>query len=278
LSATVEYTQLYTYTRVTSAFDFVTNSAGAVIGAAAAHRARMEWRNRLQLRGSPVDFLILALFVSWQLFPFFPVSGRTALYANLADLPQFGWLTFGTAFAGWICGGLAARALLPGRRVFALALVLLVKPLILGRGLTLAEIAAAGLALTLVSTTALPSRIAAALVAALILLREVMPLRFSTTASAFNWIPFKASLGAADWLRSCGVLVDKLFLITAALWLLRRSGIRLWFATAAMAAGLFGLELLQTYLPGRTPESTDAAIALAAGLLLDLVDGRHSSG
>jgi VanZ family protein len=35
-----------------------------------------------------------------------------------------------------------------------------------------------------------------------------------------------------------------------------------------VAAALFGLELAQQYLPGRTPESTDAVLALLMALAL----------
>ena len=278
LSAVVEFAQLYTYTRVTSACDFLANATGTVLGTAIGHRVRLEWRHRTHLRSRPDELLILALFGAWQLFPFFPVHGRTALLGNLSELPHLDWLAFVTAFIGWLCAGLAARTLLPGRRVFWLGVLLPIKPLIVDRGLTGAEVVAAVLALVLLTQTVLPVRLVTVLAVALVALRELMPLTFSAAAIPFNWIPFRAALGADDWLRTSGILIDKLFLITAAIWLLWRSGVRLWLATAAMAAALIALELVQTHLPGRTPESTDAVLAIAAGLLLNLVHSRRARG
>jgi VanZ family protein len=43
------------------------------------------------------------------------------------------------------------------------------------------------------------------------------------------------------------------------------------WVTVAAAAALFLLERLQVYLPGRTPEITDAVLAVLMGLLLWLL-------
>lgn len=276
LSAAVEFAQLYTYTRTASACDFLANTGGAILGTAIGHRVRFEWRTRTSLRSRPDELLILALFVFWQLFPFFPVQGRTALLANLSELTRFDWLVFLTATVGWLCAGFAARTLLPGRRVLWLGVLLLIKPLIVNRGLMGGEVAGAALALVLLSIMALPVRLLAILAVGLVALRELTPLTFSVSSIPFMWIPFQGALGAEDWLRTSGTLVDKLFLSTAAIWLLWRSGVRLWLATALMAVALIGLELLQTHLPGRTPESTDAVLAVAAGLLLNLAYHRRA--
>ncbi len=275
LSAAVEFAQMFTYTRVTSAFDLLTNAAGAVIGAAAGHKVRFEWRTRLRIHSQPDELLILILFACWQLFPFFPVHGRGALFANLGQLFRFGWLTFLTAFVGWLCAGLAARGMLRGTRVYCLLLVIPVRPFILNQGVTSAEIAAAILALAAVSGGFPAPKLTGVLAVGMVFLRELMPLRFSGTPTAFNWIPFRASLSGPGWLLSSGILVEKLFFVAAAIWLLWRSGARLWPVTAAMALGLLAMELLQMYLPGRTPESTDAVLAIAAGILLDLVVRRR---
>ena len=55
------------------------------------------------------------------------------------------------------------------------------------------------------------------------------------------------------------------------LWLWRVSGLSLVWTTAVAAAALFGLEWLQVYLPGRTPEITDAVLAVLMGVLLWLL-------
>ena len=108
LSAAVEFAQTVTRTRRTaSACDFLANAGRRrILGTAVGHEVRFEWRTRTSIRSRPDELLILALFVCWQLFPFFPVQGRTALLANLSELTRFDWLAFLTAIVGWLCAGL----------------------------------------------------------------------------------------------------------------------------------------------------------------------------
>jgi VanZ family protein len=276
LSGAMEYAQLYTYARTASAFDLLTNATGAVLGTVIGHWVHFAWRVRPKWRSKPDEVMILALFLCWQLYPFFPVSGRTALYAHLAALPQFDWLDAATALVGWTGAGIAARNLLPGRRVWWLAMLFLLRPLVLSRSLTSAEIAGALVALLLVSRVPIPAKVAAAAAGGLLLLRELMPLHFSGTATSFEWVPFVATL-SGDWLRASEVLVDKLYLVALPVWLACQAGVSLWLAAGTTAVVLFALELLQTHLPGRTPESTDAVLALVAGLLLELAYRRRSA-
>jgi len=278
LSAAVEYLQLYTYTRVASAFDLLTNVIGTVLGTIIAHRVRIEWRQRPRLRSRPDELLVLVLFGFWQLYPFFPVHGRTALRANLAGLSHFDSLTFLTVFAGWLSAGVAARTLLPGRRIWWLAVILPIKPLIINHTLSGAEVAGAVLTLVILSVKVPQMKIVAVIAAAVVFLREILPLSFSSTAVPFNWIPLQGTLGSYEWLAASGILVTKLFLTTVVIWLFWRSGVSLTVATGTMAVALFALELLQTHLPGRTPESTDALLALAGGLALRFVDRRRARG
>jgi VanZ family protein len=49
------------------------------------------------------------------------------------------------------------------------------------------------------------------------------------------------------------------------------SGLSLVWTTAVAAAALLGLEWVQMYLPGRTPEVTDALLAVLMGVLLWLL-------
>ena len=67
------------------------------------------------------------------------------------------------------------------------------------------------------------------------------------------------------------VLFRKSFWYGSVIWLWRASGLSLAWITAVTAAALFALERAQVYLPGRTPEITDAVLAVLMGVLLWLL-------
>jgi hypothetical protein len=75
----------------------------------------------------------------------------------------------------------------------------------------------------------------------------------------------------SDWQDGFVVLFRKSFWYGSVLWLWRASGRSLAWATAIAAAALFLLERVQVYLPGRTPEITDAVLAVLMGVLLWLL-------
>jgi hypothetical protein len=55
-------------------------------------------------------------------------------------------------------------------------------------------------------------------------------------------------------------------------WLLRAGGVSWARAGAAVAGALAVLEVVQRWLPGRTPETTDAVLALSLTLILWSLD------
>ena len=97
--------------------------------------------------------------------------------------------------------------------------------------------------------------------------RELEPLRFLASAQRFSWIPFAASL-EAERQPAAVVLLGKAFYYGAGVWLGHARGWSYARAALAMAAALAVLEWTQRYLPGRSPEITDAFLALLMGLIL----------
>jgi len=83
-------------------------------------------------------------------------------------------------------------------------------------------------------------------------------------------VPFRGFF-RTDWQDGFVMLFRKSFWYGPVLWLWRASGPSLVWTTAVAAAALFGLEWLQVYLPGRTPEITDAVLAVLMGMLLWLL-------
>jgi VanZ family protein len=110
------------------------------------------------------------------------------------------------------------------------------------------------------------SRLAAPLLLVWLAVEELRPFQFQSPAGPFSWIPFEG------WFRGSpesyfGIIAAKLFLYTAVIWVMRRSGARMLWAFLAPAAILAAGEFAQRYLPGRTPEITDLVL-LAAGVIL----------
>ena len=115
------------------------------------------------------------------------------------------------------------------------------------------------------------SRLAGPLLLVWLAVEELRPFQFQGPPGAFSWVPFEGwFLGSPESL--FGTLAGKLFLYTAVIWVLHRSGARMFWAFLAPATILGVGEYAQRYLPGRTPEITDLALLAAGGALLLLTD------
>jgi hypothetical protein len=96
--------------------------------------------------------------------------------------------------------------------------------------------------------------------------RELSPFEFSSTASRFSWIPFT---GVFESSRGSGgvVFLDKVFLYGAAVWFVSEVATSMIAAGLLIAGMLFALELVQTHVPGRTPEITDSVLAALLAII-----------
>jgi hypothetical protein len=106
---------------------------------------------------------------------------------------------------------------------------------------------------------------------------ELRPFQFQGPPQQFWWLPFESWFQGAPE-SYYGIFFGKLFLYTAILWVERRAGIRWTWALAVPGAILFGGELAQRYLPGRTPEATDLVLLAAGAFLLHLADPPEALG
>jgi VanZ family protein len=285
LSLSMELLQNYVPGRTTSLCDLTTNTLGAAAGACLALAfaprilPRLHARARLASRGA---VLLLACWATYQLYPFFPIFSSTHLRQALHDLilaravsPVAVW----AAAAEWFAAALALEAILgqlgaswfPGA-MLAMALRMLM-PL---RSLTLEEVAGALLALLIWEVPPSKRRLAVGLVISLsaIFLAELAPFHFTRHAAPFSWIPLGATFENERW-GALVILMRKAFFYGSAVWLLVRAGIRYPVAGAALAVELFLLEMVQCYLPGRTPEITDALIAVVMAAALWALGGRR---
>jgi hypothetical protein len=220
----------------------------------------------------------LAFWLGYQLYPFFPVPGRTRLRAGLVFLihPHMPSLVEIWASAGeWFAAALLLEALVGRLRPVWLAAAmacLAARPFMVSRTLTPDELCGALLALVL--WTALPDRqrlqAGAGLLFSGIILRELAPFHFSAKPSAFSWIPFDVTL-ENERQGAFIVLCRKAFDYGAAVWVLRAYRVPYLSGGIAVAAALLGFEVFQRFLPGRSAELTDSLLTLLLALLLRLV-------
>jgi len=275
LSGSMELLQAFDDRRTTSLLDLATNTLGAAAGAllglvfapAAESLRRKAWRF------AGAGALLAVLWMSFQLYPFFPVFStyRIRLY-QAAISPVEIW----AGAAGWFAFALAFQACIGRLRTGWFALAMLAVPLrffIVSRTVHWNDLLAVPLALALWWAIAPPRRLRAGLwiVISALLLRELAPFHWSAEPAPFSWIPFTPTL-ESEWGTAAVIVLRKAFEYGAVVWLLHAARWPYARSAACVAAALFVLELMQRHLPGRTPETTDAVLALLMGLALWLAD------
>jgi len=281
LSTAMEILQVYVPGRVSSLLDIACNFSGTVGGALAAlvSRPRIErLMERESRKVAPAAALLLVCWATCQAYPFFPAFSQTRLRHALAAFSH-GPLSAVEAWANaaeWFAAALAARAILGRLRWWwpAAAMCAVGARLVIAtRGVTPNEVA--GVVLAALLWAAIPERwklragvwsLGVALV-----LRELAPFHFSAEAQPFSWIPFQPTL-ESERQSAVVILARKAFDYGAMVWLLRKNGLGYLRAGMVVAAGLLAFEFVQIYLPGRTPEITDAVLALLMVAVLWRID------
>lgn len=250
LSALLEGLQLYQPRRVTSLIDILCNTAGAAVGALAAHAVRgVRARDAL---------LLAAGWGVWLVSPWLPAGGAAGHIATGAV---------------WYVSGCLLRACGVPARLAAAVLAL--------AALRVPPGAAGAVAGTIVFAV-LPRRWGSRPEAGWVLLGVVawsglMPEAGETALRPFRWMPF-AGLLESDWGIALRVLAAKIVLYGSSLWALSRAWWGLAGAAAMVAAILASIEAAQTRLPGRTPESTDPLLALLLAGILAILRNRSAPG
>ena len=295
-SASIEMTQLFVPTRDCSALDLLTNILGSVVGVFAAivvEEFFPRGRVRVSSRKPPdrAALSLLACWLGWLVFPFFPVMGRTALahkFAMLVHSPMLDAAPLIATAIAWIAAGSlfqAAAFRFPRWIAPTSTLLIPAQVFILDRQPAAAEFtgAIAGAAcfallrpVRKAHRTVYRKSLAWAFLAAIVL-RGLAPFQFRSEAGPFSWIPFSGFL-AMNWQPGAQVMAEKFFWYGTAIWLMQLSGMRLRAATGVVAATLLVIEIVQTHTPGRTAEITDPLLGIFAGLALAVVGNAARAG
>jgi VanZ family protein len=287
LATGIELAQFYDQGRVTSMGDVYADTIGGGVGAvvAIAVGAGVRWPLLRELRDDPPAALVLLMWFGYRLYPYVPVNSvhkYVHAFAPLVVGPALAPIDLARFTIAWT--GIAAilDALYGARRALIVLPLLIVaefvgRILIVDATLKPADILGAGLAcaIWLLSPRAGHGRLAVVTLAfaGMIVVARLEPFAFSATPHPFGWAPFvsfmRGSIGVA-----MQAFCEKFFQYAGLIWLLRHLGLRVGLAIALTAALLFATSWAETYVPGRSAEITDAAMALAIGGVFALLADR----
>jgi VanZ family protein len=273
VSLSMEILQVYEPRRDPSSLDVLTNGIGGAMGVLMALSAGGIIRDLVKPPARGLRAAAAILLVAWgiqEFYPFFPWIGRTHLAESLNRLWHTGHVPVVETWLGvaeWFAASLALEAMFARMRTAWLAALMVfaltAQLLIADRALSVGEVVASGIALALwrISPAVARARWCAWLLGSAILLRQLQPFYFLSAPQSFSWVPFAATL---ETYREVSVVIvgRKAFDYGAMVFALRGTGWPYLRGGLAVAAALALTEAIQTYLPGRTPEITDALLAL----------------
>lgn len=288
LSCSVEIAQLWVRPRNTSALDVLTNVIGTVIGIGLGvifENTAQSIEARLSFHPSDRSALMLVFFwAAWLVYPFFPLTGRTVPRHKIdlfLSAPPLVVLPFLSAAAAWFVFGrmLEASGLRSPKIWLGLSILLIPAQFVLvDRQPVPSDLlgAVAGILLFALrdSRTRRATGSEAWAFLAILVVRGLTPFHLSANAAAFNWMPFRTFL-TAEWLHGIFVLIEKTFYYGAAIWMLRAAGTRLLRASVVVVAILAAIEIVQTRMPGRTPDVTDPLLAILIAFGIAILSRRR---
>jgi VanZ family protein len=295
LSLGLEMLQTLESERVASLTDVAMNVLGALAGATlvaatgTAHYGRPGFAASI---GSVAPLVIVGVWALGASLPWVPtldwqkykdalkplVDGR-----SLDSVPVLFELT-GWLVVAFVLRELTGRANRLPALLALLAVTLLAQIVVADNALSPEELLGAGLALILVvSVPDGPPRLSAAslavLLAASFVIDGLAPFAFSSVPSPFGWVPFRGTLESGSPLGAIATWFEKAFVYVALSWLLLRAGAAAGTSITMVGVIVLGVEQLQRYVPGRTPEITDPLVALLVSTLFLLCrDGTHTWG
>ena len=277
LSGCVEMLQIFTPGRDCSTIDLIDNILGSALGVAAgvAFVRLTDFPLRPQYRlPDKVAVALLLTWGAWLLFPFYPALWLAIFRAKghaFIHGPVFDPMRVLTAAAVWFSAGRLLQALDLRKTRIILAILLLLLPIQFGvaeRFPVPSDWTGALLGVAAFWVFGLQNhsdRWAAGMLLIVVTAVGLFPFRFFDQRQKFYWMPFLGALNN-NWQTSLNILLGKLYEYGAAIWLLTRSGVKLWRAAALVAVLLASIEAAQTFSPGHVAEITDPLLAVLLGI------------
>ncbi|MGB7757418.1 MAG: VanZ family protein [Salinisphaera sp.] len=282
LCVCIEITQFFDAGRITTLTDVYPNVAGTLFGALLA-LPLTRWLDQRVDMDSParqIAALLLLSFLAYRLFPYVPTldlhSCWRAVKPVLIHPSVHGFDVASYAVIWTVVAALLADLVGRGRSrwliVAAMLAVITAKIIITHNRLSLSELIALPIAIVAwqVLSTMRRARAGGALAVPLALVivgDRLLPFDWQPIGHDFGWVPFYSILHGS-MAANTQALADKVFLYSGLVWLMTAAGMRHAAAGALAAAGLFATSMLETHLPGRSAEITDAVIALGATAVL----------
>jgi VanZ family protein len=283
LSTLMELAQYYDDGRVASATDLYANVAGTALGAFGGNLTdrNFRWPLLREIAANRIPALLLSAWIGYSLFPFVPTVDLQKYWNALKPvifhpaLTGYGllrhiaiWLAIGSLIEG-IVGPKRGGLLFP----LFVAVVLLAKVLMVHTTLTMAEIVGAGLAVGGWGVLALGGHLRNIVIALIfsgyVIAERLEPFQFGATAGSFSWVPFLGFMSSSFEVAVLSFL-QKFFFFGSSIWLVAKAGLRLRSSIIVIAVILFTTSYADAYLPNRTAEITDTAMALLIGALFAL--------
>ncbi|GAB3685005.1 VanZ family protein [Salinisphaera aquimarina] len=276
LCFSMELLQFYVDGRVSTFADIYPNMLGSVLGGCVGLvvGANRQATRALGAHAEPIPLLLAGAFIAYRLFPYVPSLDLHQYWRALKPVlfdPQLHVFGVTRYAVTWLVVAALGRALVGAPRswpllALAVACVLAAKIAIVNNSVSADELVGAAAALTLwlalnrVSIRPQSLLLATAL-GLLVVAERLQPFDFGAGTQAFGWLPFRSWLHGSMGLNAQSIL-EKFFLYGSLIWLLRRAGSGLAFAGISVALALLATSILQTHLPGRSAELTDAVMAL----------------
>ena len=288
ISCCVEIAQFHDVGRVTSMGDVYANGIGAGLGAAAAALlgASLRWPLMQELAADPTAAVLLVMFFGYRLYPYVPMIDMHKYWHALwpivrtPSLPPYDLVRYTIT---WLFIAVIVHSLYGFRRFLVLFPLLcgaefIGKILIVSNVLTLPDVtgAAAAYMLSALLLLRLPGRfeIVTLLFAGLVTVERLQPFHFLMVSRSFGWIPF-ASFMAGSMNVAMQAFCQKFYEYGGLIWLLGGCGVILPIGTVLTAVLLLATSIAECWLPGRSAEITDAAMALVIGSAFAML--RHAA-
>jgi len=281
LSVTVELAQYFDVGRVTSASDVCGNLLGTVAGSLcfAGLSGSFPVSPCVDMNPKPVPIALIAFWAGYRFYPYVPTTDVHRYWIAVSPVfYQFSANIIDVAHhtAVWMMLFFLNIIKIKTRKWIYITILFLIvfRVILIDIPLSLSEIMGAVAAAFLSQFLRMlrPRQQAIILFVGLwsiTIIERLQPFQWQPTARDFGWLPFRSLLaGSIDV--AVPTFCEKTFLYGSLLFLLGEAGCGAIAATMTVSGSLFATSWLETRLPGRSAEITDAVMALllAVGIAL----------